>query len=63
MPVSHEPEEKPDREPRTAQAGNKEKELIRKACKLCGEEFDTYNSKKETCSDKCRAAFFRKNRT
>jgi len=38
----------------------KEKALIRKNCKNCGEEFETYNDKKETCSDKCRTAFNRR---
>ncbi|MDD2340672.1 MAG: hypothetical protein PHG79_10580 [Methanosarcina sp.] len=37
-----------------------EKEIIRKACKNCGEVFDTYNDKKETCSDKCRSAYSRR---
>ena len=58
--VSQAKEEKPAREPRQAQAGNKEKALIRKTCKNCGEVFDTYNNKKETCSDKCRTAFNRR---
>ena len=55
-----EPEEKPARDPRTAHAVNKEKELIRKTCKNCGESFDTYNSKKETCSNKCRQTYYKR---
>jgi len=42
------------------QTVKKEKALIRKNCKNCGEEFETYNDKKETCSDKCRTAFNRR---
>lgn len=38
-------------------------ELIKKTCKYCGELFETANPRKETCSDKCRSAYSRKNRT
>lgn len=51
--------EKPSKSPGVTHTG---KELIKNTCKNCGEEFDTYNPKKETCSDKCRAAFFRRKR-
>lgn len=53
-------EEKPAREPRSAQAVKGEKALIRKTCKNCGETFETSNPKKETCSAKCRTAFNRR---
>jgi hypothetical protein len=42
---------------------HKEKETAKKTCKQCGGKFETPNPKKETCSDKCRAAFSRKTRT
>lgn len=48
--LNHKPEERPARELRRAQAANKEKALIRKTCKNCGEEFETTNIKKKTCS-------------
>ena len=39
-----------------------EKTLIEKTCKNCNETFFTENPRKETCSDKCRRAYSRKNR-
>jgi len=58
--VSQAKEEKPDREPRKAQEGNKERTLIKKTCKNCNQPFETSNPRKETCSDKCRIAFSRR---
>lgn len=55
-----EPVKSPVNAPRRTPAGSSEKEVIKKICKNCGEEFETYNPKKETCSDKCRTAFNRR---
>ena len=38
------------------------KDGFKKTCKNCGEEFETTNIKKETCSNKCRSAFSKKNK-
>jgi hypothetical protein len=60
-PDIQEPITKPASSPGVEQApSHKEKELIKKSCKFCGEEFETTNPKKETCSDKCRTAFNRR---
>jgi hypothetical protein len=61
MPNVKEPVTKPASSPGEARAvSHKKKELKKKSCKFCGKEFETTNPKKETCSDKCRAAFFRR---
>ncbi|AKB13070.1 hypothetical protein MSTHT_1312 [Methanosarcina thermophila TM-1] len=51
--------EKPVSKARSTPAG---KETIKKICKNCGAEFDAQSPKAETCSSKCRAAFYRKSR-
>lgn len=55
-------DEKTARNPTRTHTENKEKALIRNTCKNCGEEFETYNPKKETCSNKCRSAYSRRNK-
>ncbi len=59
-PKVHEHRDVQTSAPRSTPAGRSEKEIIKKICKNCGEEFDTVNPKKETCSDKCRSAYSRK---
>jgi len=55
--VTQEPESKPAIKPTRTHTGD---EPIKKACKNCGEIFETFNPKKETCSSKCRTAFNRR---
>lgn len=50
------------RETRSTQE-KREKALIRKKCKHCGEEFETDNPRRETCSNKCRQAFHKEQQT
>jgi len=40
--------------------GREEEALIKKLYKNCNQPFETSNSRRETCSDKCRSAFSRR---
>lgn len=48
------------RETRSTQE-KREKALIRKKCKHCGEEFETDNPRREYCKDAHRQAYFKQN--
>jgi hypothetical protein len=61
------PAQKEDIKPKSRTEGQKndiktaqQKTQIEKICKNCSQPFYTENPRKETCSDKCRAAYSRK---
>lgn len=55
-----EPVKSPAREPKQTQARRSEKDLIRKNCKECGNEFLSTNPRQEYCKDSCKSKFYRK---
>jgi predicted nucleic acid-binding Zn ribbon protein len=36
--------------------------LLKKICPICGQDFETYKSRKKTCSDECSVAYHNKNK-
>lgn len=59
---TQEPEDKPAKEPRRTQAGNKEKGIIKKICKNCQKEFDATNPRQESCTIQCKKAYSKRNK-